>query len=54
VQDGIVELAREPQRPELRALLDHGSRRGGGAAVGPRMVSVALRVLRSISTLTLE
>src|SRR4029453_8902603 len=36
VQDGIVEFAGEPQRPEAGALLDHGfdrGRRGAGGAL---------------------
>ena len=54
VQDGIVELARQPQRPEWAPSCCMASAEAGGAAVGPWMVMVARRVARSISTRMLE
>ena len=56
MQDGVVELAREPQRPELGALRDAWpSTTAGGAASGPWTVTVVTRrASRSISTFTLE
>ena len=55
MQDGVVQLAGEPQRPEVGALRHASPRRRPAArALGPAMVSVARRVSRSISTFTLE
>ncbi len=52
MQDGVVELAREPQRPEvLRPAAAWPRQKRAAALVGPWMVMVARRVARSISTL---
>ena len=51
IEDGVVELAREPQRPERRRPAPPSRRRiAGGGASGPRSVMVASRSARANST----
>ena len=50
MEDRIVELARERERPELGAERGEHIGRAGGGAKGPRSVMVATRAARSNST----
>ena len=53
MQDRVVELARDLQRPERRALRDHPVDIGGRRRVSGALIEiVAIRAARSMSTLT--